>query len=85
MIDKIIIKQLGQTVKQDGEVLLVSQSIPSDCLVLFVSKDVWAEIKKDVVFEETMMPEGGKGELKVKEADNGRKTYTNGNRRQARP
>jgi len=48
---KIIIKALGQTVEHDGEVVLVSNDMPPDCMVLFVSKETWKEIKDDVELE----------------------------------
>jgi len=42
------IKELGQTIEHNGEVLLVSQTLPPNCMVLFVSMETWAEIKDDV-------------------------------------
>ena len=42
------IEALGQTVEHDGEVVLVANKMPPGCLVLFVSKEVWAGIKDTV-------------------------------------
>jgi len=42
------VKQLGQTITQDGEVMLVVETIPPDCMVLFVSMEEWAKIKDSV-------------------------------------
>ena len=45
---KILIKELGQTVEHKGEVVLVSKDLPPDCMVLFVSMEVWEKIKDNV-------------------------------------
>ncbi len=45
------IKALGQTVEHKGEVILVSDELPPDSMVLFVSKETWAEIKDTVEIE----------------------------------
>ena len=44
-MEKLKVKALGQTMEHDGETILVAESMPVDCMVLFVSKDVWAKIK----------------------------------------
>ena len=49
MQDKIIIKTLGQTIEHKGEVILVSQDMPANCMVLFVDMDTWRKIKENVV------------------------------------
>lgn len=49
---KIKIKALGQTIKIKGDVSLVFQGdLPDNCMVLFVSKETWAEIKNEVEIE----------------------------------
>ena len=51
MIDKIIIKELGQTIEHKGEVILVSKEMPANCMVLFVDMETWHEIKGEVIKE----------------------------------
>ena len=46
------IKALGQTVEHKGEVVLAVNAYPPDCMVLFVSKETWAEIKGTVEFDD---------------------------------
>jgi len=48
-MQEILIKALGQTIKHGGEVILVSKDLPMDCMVLFVSMNVWKEIKDKVI------------------------------------
>ena len=50
---KIIIKALGQTVEHDGGVVLVVEELPDNCMVLFLSKEAWEEIKDDVELAES--------------------------------
>ena len=45
----IIVKELGQTIEHKGEVILISKDMPVDCMVLFVSMEVWHEIKDSVI------------------------------------
>ena len=44
---KIKAKALGQTVEQDGDVVLVvaGGDLPLDCMVIFVDKSVWEKLK----------------------------------------
>jgi len=42
------VSAIGKTVEHDGEVVLVVKELPADCMVLFVSMDVWKEIKDDI-------------------------------------
>ncbi len=47
-IDKAKIKAVGQTITHKGEVILVTRpgsDMPTDCIVLFVDKVHWDEIK----------------------------------------
>jgi len=48
-MDKISIKALGQTIEHAGEVILVVEELPVDCMVLFVALETWHKIKDDVV------------------------------------
>jgi len=42
-------KALGQTIQHEGKVVLVvSGDLPPDCIVIFVDKEVWKEIKDEV-------------------------------------
>ncbi len=47
---KIKAKALGQTVEQDGDVSLVVSGgdLPPDCMVIFVDKSVWEELKSQI-------------------------------------
>ena len=47
---KIEAKALGQTVEQDGDVVLVvaGGDLPPDCMVIFVDKSVWEELKSQI-------------------------------------
>mgnify|MGYP001577105130 CR=1 FL=1 len=51
----IKVKALGVTATEDGKVCLAllenEEDLPADCVVLFISKEVWAEIKKEIVVE----------------------------------
>jgi len=47
----MIIKALGQTIEHNGKVVLAVKDLPKDCMVLFVSKETWAEIKDTVEIE----------------------------------
>ena len=51
MIDKIIIKELGQTIEHNGETILVSIDMPVNCMVLFVDMETWHKIKGEVIKE----------------------------------
>ena len=46
------IKALGKTIEHNGEVVLVADDMPVDCMVLFVDMQTWAEIKDDVTVGE---------------------------------
>ena len=43
-------KALGQTIEQNGNVVLVvaGGDLPPDCMVIFVDKSVWEELKSQV-------------------------------------
>ncbi len=45
---KIKIKAFGKTIEHEGEVILISDDMPANCMVLFVDLDTWREIKDDV-------------------------------------
>jgi len=51
MIDRIIIKEIGQTIEHNGETILVSKNMPANCIVLFVSMETWHEIEEEVIKE----------------------------------
>jgi len=42
------IEAIGQTINQGGDVVLISQSLPANCMVLFVNMETWAEIKDTI-------------------------------------
>ena len=48
---EIKIKQLGQTIEHEGEVILVSRDMPVNCMVLFVDMEIWHQIKDSVIME----------------------------------
>ena len=43
-------KALGQTIEQNGNVVLVvaGGGLPPDCMVIFVDKSVWEELKSQI-------------------------------------
>ena len=48
-MDKLIVKAIGQTVEMgESASLVLKGSIPPDCMVLFVSLQVWKQIKDSV-------------------------------------
>jgi len=46
--EKIKLKALGQTIKHEGEVILMIEKLPVDCMALFIDMDTWHEIKDKV-------------------------------------
>ena len=45
---KIPIKALGQTIEHKGEIILVVEDMPVNCMVLFVEMEIWKEIKEEI-------------------------------------
>ena len=55
------VKALGQTIKKDGEVMLVvgGNDMPPDCMVIFIDLEEWEKIKKQVEITPTPTHKGG--------------------------
>ncbi len=42
----INIKAIGKTIEHEGETVLLMESMPPECIVLFIDKESWDEAKK---------------------------------------
>lgn len=51
-MEEIIVKGVGKTLEHNGEVILVSESLPPNCMVLFIDMETWQEIKEYIKVED---------------------------------